>query len=272
MPPAGFGGAGVNRRQITGGRLPRWQALWSLYLHSLGLIFRALVFCPAMRIAASVKRMNFQKTGYDSNSFLVDAALGVVDGADSVLWCYAFASIVFSGVMSVFLPLGLVIFLGGWALLSIFIALTSRAPVHMIAIDEQAVVIIGSISALMIASFGDEAASLRGLATILAIMSRVSFAVAISFFLASRYHLARLLELLPYPVICGFMAGIGWLLLDAAMMVALDTPISLELWHQLSADNNIVRLALGLAGGFFLLIFTHRIQHTWALPVSLGSE
>jgi len=212
--------------------------------------------------------MTLQKTGYDSNTFLANAALGVFDGADSVLWCYAFASIVFSGVLTIFLPLGLVIMLGGWALLSIFVALTSRAPVHMIAIDEQAVVIVGSISVLMISSFGDEAASPRGLATILAIMSLVSFAVAISFFLASRYHLARLLELLPYPVICGFMAGIGWLLLDAGIMVALDIPISLEFWHQLSLDNNLARLALCLVGGFFLLIFTNRFEHSWALPVA----
>ncbi len=212
--------------------------------------------------------MIFQKTGYDSNTFFANAALGVFDGIDSVLWCYAFATIVFSGVLAVFLPLGLVIMLGGWGVLSIFVALTSRAPVHMIAIDEQAVVIIGSISVLMIASFGEEAASPRGLATLLAIMSLVSFVVAISFFLASRYHLARLLELLPYPVICGFMAGIGWLLLDAGIMVALDIPISLELWHQLPLDNNLARLALCLAGGFFLLIFTNRIERTWALPVA----
>ena len=212
--------------------------------------------------------MIFQKTGYDSKTFLANAALGVFDGVDSVLWCYAFATIIFSSALAVFLPLGLVILLGGWAVLSIFIAVTSRAPVHMIAIDEQAVAIIGSIAILMIASLGDEAASPRGLATLLAIMSLVSLSVATSLYLAGKFHLAGLLELLPYPVICGFMAGIGWLLLDAGVIVALDLPISLDLWQQLQLDNNLARLALCLAGGFFLLIFTNRIERTWALPLA----
>ena len=212
--------------------------------------------------------MIFRKTGYDSDTFFTNAALGIFDGIDSVLWCYGFAAIIFTGTLSIFLPLGLVILLGGWALLSICVALSSRAPVHMIAIDEQAVVIIGSISVAMIASFGEEAASPRGLATILAIMSLVSLTVSISFFCASRFQLTRLLELLPYPVICGFMAGIGWLLLDAGVMVSLDYPISKELWGLLQQDNNFQKLAACLGGGFFLLIFTNRVERTWALPAA----
>ena len=88
---------------------------------------------------------------------------------DSVLWCYAFATAVFDRVMTVFFR---------WvssscrAVLSIFIALTSRTPAYMIAFDAQA--------------------------------------VAISLFLASRYHWARLLELLPYPVNCGYFACRKW--------------------------------------------------------------
>jgi len=62
--------------------------------------------------------------------------------------------------------------LGDWVVLSIFIVLTSRTPAYMIAFDGQA--------------------------------------VAISFFLASRYHLARLLKLFPYPVICGYFACRKW--------------------------------------------------------------
>ena len=141
--------------------------------------------------------MILQKTGYDSKTFFSNAALGLFDGIDSVLWCYGFAAIIFSGVLSVYLPLGLTIVLCGWALLSIVVALTSRAPVHMIAIDEQAVVILGSIAFLMIEEFGEQAASPRGLATMLALMSSVSLTVALAFFLAARFRIAGLLELLP---------------------------------------------------------------------------
>jgi len=209
-----------------------------------------------------------QKTGYESETFFTNAALGMFDGIDSVLWCYGFAAIIFTGALSVFLPLGLPILLCGWALLSIVVALTSRAPVHMVALDEQAVVIIGSISLLMLDQFGAQAASPRGLATMLALMSFISLTVALSFFLAAKFHLAKLLELLPYPVICGFMAGIGWLLLDAGAMVALDTPISTELWQLLQQRENLLKLLLCLGGGLFLVVFTARVEHSWALPTA----
>lgn len=90
--------------------------------------------------------MILQKSGYSTRQIFSNLALGVFDGIDSALWCYAFATIIFSQLLSQFLPLGLVIMLGGWALLSIFILLTSKAPVHMVNIDEQAVVIIGSMN------------------------------------------------------------------------------------------------------------------------------
>lgn len=212
--------------------------------------------------------MKLQKTGYDSETFLANAALGMFDGIDSVLWCYGFAAIIFTGVLSVYLPLGLPIFLCGWAVLSIVVVVTSRAPVHMIGIDEQAVVILGSIALLLIEQFGEEAASPRGLATMLALMSSVSLVAALSFFLAARYRLAQLFELLPYPVICGYMAGIGWLLLDAGIMVALDTPISMELWALLQQPQNLYKLLICLGGGLFLLIFTARVERSWALPAA----
>ena len=212
--------------------------------------------------------MIFQRQGYERDRLFSNLALGFFDGIDSVLWCYAFAIIVFTGSLGLFLPLGVVIILGGWALLSICLALTSRVPVHMIAIDEQAVVIIGSIALLLNAQFGADAASPRGLATILAIMSLVSLLVALGFFAASRFHLAQLLELMPYPVVCGFMAGIGWLLLDAGVMVALDTPISPALWQQLQAGEESIKLAIFLGSGLFLMLFTWFVEKSWSLPLA----
>ncbi len=125
--------------------------------------------------------MIFQRHGYERDRLFSNLALGFFDGIDSVLWCYAFAIIIFTGSLAVFLPLGVGILLGGWALLSICVAITSRVPVHMIAIDEQAVVIIGSIALLLNAHSGDNAATLHGLATMLAIMGLVSLLVAAGF-------------------------------------------------------------------------------------------
>jgi len=43
-------------------------------------------------------------TGYRSESFFADFSLGIFDGLDNALWCYAFATVIFAGVMAQFLP------------------------------------------------------------------------------------------------------------------------------------------------------------------------
>ena len=212
--------------------------------------------------------MELRRSGYSKKSLLSNISLGVFDGISSSLWCYAFATIIFASTLSAFLPLGLVIILGGWGLLTLLVALTSKANVHMASIDDQAVVIIGSIALLMVSSFGDEAVSPRGISTLLAVMAITSLSVSICLYCASRFHLSRLLELLPYPVICGFMAGIGWLMLDAFVTVIFDVPISLQLWSVLQTDNNGMILLIYLACGLFLITFTSLIKKAWVLPLA----
>jgi SulP family sulfate permease len=108
--------------------------------------------------------------------------------------------------------------------------------------DEQAIVILSTIAALMVAKMGAEAATPMGLSTMLAIISLTSLTVGLGFLLVGRFHLTRLLELLPYPVICGFMAGSGWLLLQAGVGIAVHTPISMAMLRSLGDPENLFRL------------------------------
>lgn len=212
--------------------------------------------------------IQFQKTGFASRSLFSDIALGVFDGIDNALWCYGFAAIIFAGALSVYMPLMLGLLLVGWSIMGILTAVTSGARVHLINLDEQAVVILSTIGALMVAQMGDEAASPAGLSTMLAVVSLTSLTVALSFLLIGRFHLTRLLELLPYPVICGFMAGVGWLLLQAGVGVAVDLPISRELLAALRDSDNVTRLLFMVLGGLVLMYVAKRVRVAWALPAA----
>ncbi len=169
--------------------------------------------------------IKIQTSGFRSESLFADVTLGVFDGLDNALWCYAFATVIFAGALAPFLPLLVVILLCGWAMLGIYVALTSeKRPAH-----RQPGRAGGghpvSIAGLLVVHMGADAATPSGLATMLAIMSLSSLGVAVFFWVIGHYRLTRLLELMPYPVICGFMAGIGWLLLEAGVGIAIDAPI-----------------------------------------------
>jgi len=211
--------------------------------------------------------IRIQTSGFRSKSLFADISLGVFDGLDNALWCYAFATVIFAGALAPFLPLLVVILLCGWALLGIYIALTSEKRLHIVSLDEQAVVILASIAGLLVLHMGDDAASPAGLATMLAIMALSSLAVAAFFWVIGHYRLTRLLELMPYPVICGFMAGIGWLLLEAGVGVAIDAPLS-EFQEAIATPGTASRLLLFIAGAIGLLVAVTRLKRAWALPVA----
>jgi len=215
--------------------------------------------------------IKIRTSGYKSKSLFADISLGVFDGLDNALWCYAFATVIFAGAMAQFLPLLVVILLCGWAVLGIFVALTSEKHLHIVSLDEQAVVILASIAGLMIVYMGEKTVNTNGLATMLAVMALSSLGVAFFFWMIGHYRLTRLLELMPYPVICGFMAGIGWLLLEAGIGIAVNQPISMGLIDALKDTDNISKLLLFLAGAIVLLLSVTKIRRAWALPVaSLG--
>lgn len=212
--------------------------------------------------------ITLQTTGFASRSLISDLALGLFDGIDNALWCYGFAAIIFAGALSGYMPLMVGILLVGFSVLGILVALTSGARVHLVNVDEQAVVILSTIGGLMVAKMGAEAATSAGLSTMMAIIVLTTLTVALSFLIVGRFHLTRLLELLPYPVICGFMAGIGWLMLQAGVGVAADLPISRELFGALRDRDTLVRLAFMIAGGLMLLWAAKRARVAWALPAS----
>jgi SulP family sulfate permease len=74
--------------------------------------------------------------------------------------------------------------------------------------------------------------------------------------------------MLPFPVICGFMAGIGWLLLDAGFIVATDLGIAEWFDGELQENNLVPRLVLTIACGAALTWTVNQIEKSWILPVA----
>jgi SulP family sulfate permease len=208
------------------------------------------------------------RSDFTSRSLGADIVLGLFEGLDNALWGYGFATILFAGVLSVFLPLGITIILTGWALFGLFVAMTSKSRVHMTSLDEQAVVILGATFTLLPDALGNDVTGARGLSTMLALMGFTALAVSTGFILVGRYRLTRLLELLPYPVICGFMAGVGWLLLNAAIFVTTGENVSMALADRLGEPLVLSRLLVTLGCGALISLFVLRTRQAWSLPVA----
>jgi len=167
-----------------------------------------------------------------------------------------------------YLPVGVLVMLLGWVAVSTWVVLMSCEPLHTATIDDQAVVIVGSISGLVAVTLGAQAASPKGLATILAIMSLTTLGFSASCYAVHRLRLSRILEMMPFPVVCGFMASVGWLLMDAGFQVAADVGLSLSLVDDLAEGNRLLRLGLSAALGLGLIWLSSRLTRPWVLPAA----
>lgn len=209
-----------------------------------------------------------RRSGYRSLDLPADLTIGMVYGLSLSLWSYVYAAIVFAGPLSIFLPTGILVMLSGWVLVSVWMVLTSREPLHTATTDDQAVVILGAVAGLMTAYLGDQAASPRGLMTILSIMALTTLGFSAACYAVGRFQLSKLLEMLPFPVVCGFMASVGWLLMDAGFQVAADVSLSSALAGDLLDGNRPWRLGLSAGLGAGLIWLTSKLSKPWILPAA----
>lgn len=218
---------------------------------------------------AIAAKLGFQTTGYKTRSIANDITLGLISGIDYVLWCYAFASMVFIGSLSSNLPLGVLSILIANGFFVLWVALTSRLNVHLAIIGEQGVAIIATIAIIMNTQISNFTGPLDHILTMYAIMALVCILFSISFFAIAHYKLDQLIQLIPYPVICGFLAGIGWLLFDVAFIILTDNGLSLAFFQTAFSADGLLAWMPALIGGGILVTWMHFNRRSYVMPLCL---
>ncbi len=166
-----------------------------------------------------------QKTGYRPASLSQEVSLGLLIGVEYILWIYTFASIIFIGELSTFLPVGVITLLVGAGLLGLVMALTSSVPFHAATADEQAAAVLASIAIVMNSQLSGFSGTGAAAATLLVIIAATTLTFSLCLRLVVYFKVDILLQLIPFPVVCGFLGGLGWLLLDAGFNVTTDLGI-----------------------------------------------
>jgi len=81
-------------------------------------------------------------------------------------------------------------------------------------------------------------------------------AAGVGMVLLGAYRLGEIARFVPYPVITGFLAGTGWLILLGGLGIVLSVPASFGIFTKIPDPTALVRL--GFAGGFVLAMVLAR--------------
>ena len=187
--------------------------------------------------------------------------LGLIAGSNVVVTVVPLGSVVFSGALAPWSIPGTRLVLLGNAIVCLFIALGSgyRGAVGMS--PPATLVVLAGIAATL------PLQSDALFATMVATIAVGALATGLATMLVGSFKLANLMRFVPFPLACGFVAGIGGLCFTIAFSLmgatqALSSPGSLL--QPFTALNWSIGVAYGL--GLFLL--TRRRKSPLILPVS----
>ena len=203
---------------------------------------------------------------------LPSAIAGAIVGIIGTIRAISYAALIFSGPLAENLAIGVGITIFSTAATNAVSAASSALP-GMISTP------LAALTALMAALAGAIARDLSAnsappetiLTTVLAAIALSSLLTGGFLLTLGRLQLGNKIRLIPYPVVCGFMAGTGWLLVEGAIQVTTERSLTWQGLPGLFAPDVIWLWVSALVLGIVLTVVTRRYKHYAIMPGALVS-
>ncbi|MBE9070066.1 SulP family inorganic anion transporter [Leptolyngbya cf. ectocarpi LEGE 11479] len=196
------------------------------------------------------------------SSFLAGSITGLI----GVIRAISYAALIFSGSLAVHLNVGVGIAIFSSAAISIVVTFMSSLP-GMIATPLAAPTAVLAILAAQIAStLATSATSTELLVTVVMAISIGSIITGITLWFLGAIGGGNALQFIPYPVVGGFMAATGWLLVRGAVQVMTDEPLTFSHLAWFIEPDPLLHWGTGLGIAVILLAFTKRYQQAMVMP------
>ncbi|MBV8260092.1 MAG: SulP family inorganic anion transporter, partial [Paraburkholderia sp.] len=199
-----------------------------------------------------------------------DLAAGAVSAL--VMLCYAMSlgTMIFSADLARYAMLGVPTALVSCVVTALVIALTSSMRLNIGGPDSNAAAFLAGVAAGVASSVRADGGSAQTLLlTVLIAIALCSLVTGMVLYAIGSSKRSRSLQFLPYPVLGGFLAGTGYLLLAGAFRVMTGEPLH---WRTLALLTHLHWLAWlpALVTGVLATILMHTWKHVAALPLTLA--
>ncbi|HEX9074806.1 MAG TPA: SulP family inorganic anion transporter, partial [Anaerolineae bacterium] len=209
--------------------------------------------------------------GFQPSRLLPSVTAGLVTGIITVIFQISFAALIFSGPLAIHVTTGIGLTLIGAIILTIVVALTSSLPCAIAIPQDTPAAILALTAAAISRSMSPSATSDAIFLTVVAAMGMTSLFTGSFFYALGRFKLGRLIRFVPYPVIGGFLAGTGWLLVQGSIGVMTGTAFSFAQPGLLLQPDAFAMWVPGLIFAVLLLVILRRHKHYMIVPTMLVS-
>lgn len=203
-----------------------------------------------------------------SRNILLDLTLGGLLGFTEIFFAISLVSLIFSGALTEYLHLGLSIALLTSAATLILTTKLTSLPSGIGALQDGPNVLM----AVAVGSLATSAAVAQGenlLATVLVTMLVATFTTGLFLLTMGVFRLGGLARYIPYPVVGGFLAGTGWLLIRGSFEVVTGSPATFSTLSRLLEPEIILLWLPAVIVSLTLLIGLQKLRTFLALPALL---
>ena len=208
------------------------------------------------------------RSRFNLRELLPVLSIGLVDGVIALPLVISFAILIFSGELATFATAGIGMVLFGGLILQLIIGLTNSVPGMISVPQDSPAAILGLTAAAIAASMKDAPPDAKFITVVVTVML-TSVVSGLFFVVIGGFKLSRFVRFIPYPVIGGFIAGTGLLLVRGALSVMLGVTPTLANLNILFRAGNLLLWIPGVLFGTLVLITSRRFNHFLAYPALL---
>ena len=197
---------------------------------------------------------------------------GLINGIILIVIAMALSALIFTGSLSEYLSQGIGILLFGFLIYAIFSIFTASYPININTPQDIPVAIIALIATTVMATSGKDWSPESTFQFIFVTIALTSVMVGVFFFILGSLKLGKLVRFIPYPVVAGFLAGTGWLIIKFAFIMTTDMELSLANASSLFSQSILMQWCPGFIFGALMLVASRFISHYLLIPgiIALG--
>ena len=200
------------------------------------------------------------------SDFIPSLIAGTISGIIFVVSAMALAALIFTGPLSPYLPQGIGILLVGSIIFALFSALTATYPLILSAPQDIPIAILALMAVSIGADINGQMVAEEAFQFIFVAIGVTSVLVGLFFWILGRFRLGKLVRFIPFPVVGGFLAGTGWLIVKFSFTMMTDMDLTLvNLEHFIESDI-LFQWFPGLVFAVVMLLAGRRFSHYLLTP------
>lgn len=207
--------------------------------------------------------------GYSLRQVGAAVTAGLICGLLAVIFAISDAALLFSGGLSDYVTIGIALCLFSTIVLAAVVACNSSYPGMLALSQEVTIVTLAVIAASMHSAMDGIRSEQDIILTIVVAIGLATSFTGLCLFGLGVFRLGRFIRFIPYPVIGGFLAGMGWLIVHGALGVILGETLSLDALQVLVEPANVAKWAPASLFAALLWVFTRGDGSAFVLPVAL---